>query len=440
LKKVCGYGDNVSDESYALDPKFEAVVAAYTAINRKFYGQLGHALNAGGFKRAVHKLVVSAAKEIAKDTGHGPGDQSIVMQRIRRWHNDGKVTLDELDDVIDFFVDFDVGKAPSVPDVIAEMTPVVQEKLRRTIVRRAIDSQSKGGDLSDVEKLIKSAARVGKRDTNVGMRLGVQSISQIASMRFIDKLKLGIPELDIALQGGLPRGCQLIYVGGTGAGKSMGLAHTTAHAVEQGYNALVATLEVSEAVWQARVIANMTGVAIDDIIAGKNVQATETLLSNMFPLLGNLVVKSFPAKIATMVDIREWVRECCEADALSYDVLVVDYGDKLASHDHKDKDTYSAQGTVFEDMRLFGEELNMWTLTASQAKRKGDKAKDRLLDIDDGADSQNKARVADMVITLNPHGDGDQINYRVVKNRHGLSGMTVGPIPHDWPFGRMVIR
>ena len=88
-------------------------------------------------------------------------------------------------------------------------------------------------------------------------------------------------------------------------------------------------------------------------------------------------------------------------------------------------------------MRLFAHETKKWVSTASQAKRSAGKDKKRVIGLDDVADSINKVRVADLVITINGQ---DELEYAVEKNRYGRAGVRVGPLPHDFACGAMVPR
>jgi len=51
------------------------------------------------------------------------------------------------------------------------------------------------------------------------------------------------------------------------------------------------------------------------------------------------------------------------------------------------------------------------------------------------ADSAHKARIADIVVTLNKGEEG--ITYYVAKHRTDAGQQTVGPIPTDFVYGRI---
>jgi hypothetical protein len=91
-------------------------------------------------------------------------------------------------------------------------------------------------------------------------------------------------------------------------------------------------------------------------------------------------------------------------------------------------------------LRIHADTRKTWTWTASQMVRRGKGDKKRVADIDDGADSQGKVRVADLVITLNPREDATLMEWFVPKFRLGRSMTRVGPLPVDFAHGSMVMR
>jgi hypothetical protein len=95
---------------------------------------------------------------------------------------------------------------------------------------------------------------------------------------------------------------------------------------------------------------------------------------------------------------------------------------------------------VYEGLRLFAVERNMWCWTASQSKAKGkDKGSKHNRDVESLADSMHKGRVADLVVTLNVNDDGNEVTMFVAKNRTGKSRFAIGPLPTDFALGRMVV-
>ena len=422
-------------DKYDLDPEFEIVVAVACATSPRFYGTIGRLLEPDAFKNESAGLAVKASRAIAVDTSRPPSSRQVVLQRLNRWSAEGSVTKEQIDGVRDLFIDAPY-PMPLETDICEEIAPVLKRRMQATAVRKAMEVYAKRGDFSDVAKIIHEAEGIGRRDSTAGTRLGSAAFHLIDKVKHAERMPTYIDDLDAVIGGGLPRGCQVVWIGASGSGKSMALSHQAAGAISDGRFVAVATLELNEATWFARVIANLTNEPIDKILNGDFEEAEEKVQA-LYPLLGTMLIREFAAKATTMRDIRAWIKDCEEQERMPVELLVIDYGDKLGSHNRKDENEYAAQGTVYEDMRLFAHETKKWVSTASQAKRSAGKDKKRVIGLDDVADSINKVRVADLVITINGQ---DELEYAVEKNRYGRAGVRVGPLPHDFACGAMVPR
>lgn len=361
---------------------------------------------------------------------------------MKRLNFEGKVTGKQLLDVIDVFMDHP--DLPSEKEVLAELTPIVKRRLRGDAIRRMIDQHGKGdkGDLVREAQQLLRIEQLGETESSVGVQLGHGSFNEMAQLRVTNRMPYGILELDAALRGGLPRGSQAVVIAASNAGKSMMLAHQAASCIKHGYFVAMATTELSRAEQLCRIKANLTGIFIDSLEEGEPtaIDECEEKLEYMFGTLGSLIVEDFPADVATMLDIRHWFKECQSHVGHKPHVLIVDYGDELKSHNKDDHNSYERAGTVFSDMRSFAKQELLWAYTASQPQRKAAKERGRYLELDDVADSLKKIRKADQVITINPDKSGDQLTYKVAKNRRGKKGMLIGPLPHDFARGRMVVE
>ena len=148
-------------------------------------------------------------------------------------------------------------------------------------------------------------------------------------------------------------------------------------------------------------------------------------------------MRYFTPGVTTVEDVQTWVQDCESQVDARCEVLVIDYADKMSAGGRKDSEgTYASMGTVYEGLRILAEQRDAWAWTASQPQR-GHKGR-RVIDTDDLADSQHKARVTDLLITANrEEEDGDvQLKWFVAKNREGKSRGMVGPLPADWAHGR----
>lgn len=425
-------GDRAVD-SYGLDPVFERSVAVLCASSPRFFGSVGHAIDPDALNSEVARLVVKTASVIFKESGRGPAHPSILMQRLRRLNMEGAITVKQINGVLDLLIETTVLEEP---DVVAEIAPILRRRMHADVVRSSMDEYNKRTDFEQVVAKIDKARRVGVQDASLGLRLGNDSFSEIDRIRRIHKLPLGIPELDALLGGGVPRGTQTLFIAGQGGGKSMAMSHAIARNLSYGMFCGYATLELPETEVIARVKANLTGVPTS-VIASGDFSAARAELEKMYPTLGTLLVQRFSPKHTTFADIRAWVKECEDAEGFAMDLIAVDYIDKLKGRNLKDNE-YITQGEQAEEFRVFVEDHGKWGLTGSQATMKGRDTRKRI-GISDVRDSSRKVDVADQVVTLTKSPDGEMIEYFLGKNRYGISDVGVGPLPHDWIRGRMVI-
>lgn len=421
-------------EKYQFDVGFERAVVYLSCSRPRFYGRIGRALDSQCMVSEAATLAMDAAHAIAKDNGAGSDSPGLVIQRLNRWRHEGKVTHEQVIAVNELFDAVeDGGGVPQEDSVVNELRPILQRRLHQEAVKMAMDEYGKRRDFQRVVEIINRANALGMADMSLGSSMGAAAFDVIDSLRHLERLPLGITELDIALGGGVPRGQMPVFVGSPGGGKSMQLSHTGAYAAMSGLFVAYATLELPSPVILARLAAGITGITIDSIMEG-NEQARSKLASTP---LGPCFVKDFTPQVTTVDDIGEWVKQLEETQGRPVDVLIVDYADKLttkAAPRDKDKGQYRAMELVYEGLRVFGATKKMWVMTASQAGRR-DKDSKKKLDLEHVADSLNKVRVADLVITLNVSDDNDEVTFFIAKNRTGKSRLSIGPLPTDFACG-----
>jgi len=420
---------------YGLDAAFERALVTLVCKSAGLYGKIGSALEGASIAQPVAQLALKAAQDYAREVGKGPGSLLVVIQRLNRWREDGKLTQAKVVEVADLFDAAEDAGLPTEEAVLAEITPILQRRARQGAIRLAMEDFAKGGDLTKVEQALAKARAIGRTSDADGSILGGASFEAIDALRLMDRLPTGITELDLLLDGGFPRGLS-IYVGSSGAGKSMALAHSAAEAVYQRLHVGVVSLELPEEIQTARVIANLTGTPINDLLNGRQQRAKDRLTS-LLPGLGILTVRYMSPRATKVDDLFRWVEQREQKVGRKMDLLIVDYLDKLTSG--TEQSAYEAQGTVADSLRDYAMGRSMFCLTASQATRGGGKGgKNNALDLDHIADSMHKARVADVVLTLRKDEEQQTMDIFLAKNRVGRSRVGTGALPQDESCGRVV--
>jgi archaellum biogenesis ATPase FlaH len=431
-----------SAQAYEFTPEFERVVVTMACCQPHFYGRIASQLDAECMSTDPAKLAMRAAHAVARDVGHGPDSAIQVVQRIRRWMREGSVTQEQLMAVGDLLDAAEDGGLMSADAAVAEIAPLLKRRMRFEAVKLATSMFGKGEDeMAVVTAMLTKAERVGISDESVGTFIGASALDAMTALRDAKRMRTGILELDDVLDGGFIIGTTIVYLGESSSGKSMALVQGATSGALQGLNVCYATFELAETIVLARIMANITGVPTNDILfeKGKAERAFTIMEEAGMAGLGTIVVKGFTPQVSTVFDVLEWVANVEKQTGKKIDVLVVDYGDKVAAPktaDGKDIGSYKTGLLVFEAMRVWADANKRWCITASQAKRGDDKRKK--LDLDDVADSMHKVRVVPVVITLNARGEQrEQMMFNVAKNTLGKAPVCVGPLPTEFHCARI---
>lgn len=222
------------------------------------------------------------------------------------------------------------------------------------------------------------------------------------------------------ITGGGPSGGDLcVLCAGTGFGKSHGLVEIGQQAAKQGLNVAHYTFELGDKAVALRYDSRISMIPFDDLREYK-----QDVFESMQKISGNIVVRSFPAKKATALTLKNHVQKLILKDKKP-DILIVDYGDLLRSSKSYDQKRLEEEA-AYEDLKGLAEELNVPIWTATQTNREG-------LDVDvitlkQIAECFGKAMVSDFFLTMSRHKDKDAMGNHVgtlfvAKSRLGPDGI-----------------
>jgi len=433
-------------EPYALDEDFERALVYLSVIRPRMWQRIGRHLDPDALSHPVSRLVITAARAHAIETGRPPTSFTVVNQRLSRMEHEGKLTHEQRL-AVRAWVDIVIEEEHPDEDALAdEMKPVLQRRAHKEAARAATQEIGKhDGDMERVVDIVEKARTIGDDTGSTAHQVGTMSVDLITAARALSRVTTGILELDDVLEGGVPRGAQVVIVADSGGGKSMGLVHAGVHAALMGQRVHYVSLELPEAEIHARILANLYAASLSDVVHDVGtlaaIQSRVAAHPTWFGTTLRFTVGWLPPKATTTTDIIEAVRAVEKETGEPVDVVIVDYMDKVKPAKGKVADpsnTYAAMGDVYETIRVWGERERKWTWTASQSQRQktGKRSK---LDMGDVADSMEKVRAADIIITLNPEDDAyTQVSFFVAKNRLGPSRKSVGPIATDFAHGRIV--
>lgn len=276
----------------------------------------------------------------------------------------------------------------------------------------------KNANYDGIRSIIEKAMKAGT-DKNIG-----HEYKKDVETRYREDYRPTIPSpwapLNRNLQGGFGPGDLGVIFGSPGAGKTWVLIAIAAHAVKMGYNVNFYTLELGEDYVGKRFDCYYTGKSIEEISDYR-----EDVNRIVKELKGNLVVKEYAPKTASINTIKANIQRCTDL-GFPPDIVMIDYVDYLKS---PGKTRFSERKDEVDDVYIatkgLAKELKIPILTPSQVNRLG--AKDSVIEGDKAAGSYDKMMVADMAFSLSRQKEDKVLGtgrWHFMKNRYGKDGIT----------------
>lgn len=428
--------------AYAFEDQVEKALTLAVCGEPRFYEQIGRAIEADRLRSPHARLLVSAAHAVAaKHNGRGPSWPTIAVQHLSTLSHQGKLTLEQLDGAKDYLLEAMELPPVLVDDLVATVVPVVRRVRHKEAIVEALDGYKNGLSPAETADVFSAVAKLG---TSAGSTTAtIQQIADVPgfwAQRPDDSLRFGIPELDLALEGGLEREGLGLVVGGSGAGKSMALVHAAVEAMLLGHDVLYFTLELSPERVTQRIVRNLTNMTPQE--ARRDPDLVAHRLRQVFGVegVGQIVVVKAPPLVTSPRDLRVLMAQAeREHPRFRPQVFAVDFLDKLRVNPKAS--LYEDMLAVTDGLREIAGDHDGWTWTATQSDRKS--TGQAWLDLDAVADSMNKIRSADVVMAIGrtkEDKESDMIRISVPKRREGEGAHTqVGPFPWDPARGRISV-
>jgi replicative DNA helicase len=275
----------------------------------------------------------------------------------------------------------------------------------------------KTGEFEVIRSRIEHALRAGM-DKNLGHEYN-KDIESRYRVDYRPTIPTPWPAINKMIQGGWGPGDLSIVFGNPGGGKSWMMVAVAAHAVKLGYKVNYYTLELGEDYVGKRFDCYFTGHNIDEVNNYRT--EVEDVLNN---LKGNLIVKEYPPKNASISTIKAHIQKCIDLE-MKPDLVVIDYVDYLKAPSRKYAERKDEIDDVFIAAKGLAKEYQIPVLTPSQVNRMG--AKDSVIEGDKAAGSYDKMMVADICISLSRQKEDKVLGtgrFHIMKNRYGQDGMT----------------
>jgi len=390
---------------------FQIKILTCLFTDKAFLQQIIDILHAEYFENDANKFLVDIIREYFSDYKSSP-TKEVLKVKVTEIDNDvlKETVISHLKDVYRYIGSEDL-------DFVKEQTLdfCKNQNLKNAIVK-SVDLL-KSGEYDSIKSLIDDAMKAGA-ERNLGHEYLV-NIDDRYSESVRNTCTTGWDVIDELADGGLGKGELGVMVAPAGIGKSWALVNVAANAVKAGKTVLHYTLELNEAYVGLRYDSVFTGIAAQNL--KYNIDEVKETVEK---LTGNLIVKYYPTKGASVNTIAGHI-ERCRMQGIDPDLVIVDYADLLRGQG-KSTELRIQLGNIYEDLRgLAGEqEIPVWT--ASQANRSA--LQEDIIQADKIAESYSKIMTADLVISLSRKIE-DKVDgtgrWHVIKNRFGPDGITL---------------
>jgi replicative DNA helicase len=275
----------------------------------------------------------------------------------------------------------------------------------------------KSGKYDMIKKKIDNALKAGgDKDIGHDYKIDIISRYEIGSRNCV---KTGWNVVDDIMSGGLGGGELGVIVAPAGGGKSWGLVGVAANAVLSGKTVVYYTLELNQFYVARRFDAYFTKIAFQNLTEE---HAQEKIKSIMETLPGELILKYYPTKTASINTITSHIEKCI-SQGKKPDLIVIDYADLIRPAKAGDKRL--ELNDIYEDLRGLAGTYNIPVWSASQANRSS--LEDDVIEGGKISESYNKVMVCDFIMSLSRKLNdkvGGTGRWHIIKNRFGPDGMT----------------
>lgn len=420
-----------------ITKSFEQSFVATLATDPQTYGLFISHIDPDDFaleqSRAIVKGLVSYWKKYCKPVK----DLTTLEQWLKSESNRGEIDLDKVYSAKEFIIS---GRTEDIEGVKTQAAEAIRTRKKQQVAEELVMNMDDDHALNDAVSSLDKIEKIGVEKKSEALSLGDSMFDEIANLGRKFRCPTSIPDLDVKMRGGMAKGELLIFCASSGGGKSLALISMAAGAIKRGFNVAFATLELASAYQGMRLLASLTGVETNKIESSQGLAEAKARFQQLKDTsgLGDLHIQEFEPTLGTSQDVIEWVRGLEDEHGKEIDLVVIDYLDKLGTTkiSRPNAGSYEIQGQAAEDLRYYAMEGNKkWVATASQSKGREKKT---TLGMSDIADSIAKARVCDVMVTINKDKDTDQISLFIAKSRGGVCDILVGPYAPGFEYGSLL--
>jgi archaellum biogenesis ATPase FlaH len=240
--------------------------------------------------------------------------------------------------------------------------------------------------------------------------------------RVQEKIAFDLDYMNRITRGGVPRKTLNIALAGTGVGKSLFMCHVASHCLTQGLSVLYITLELAEEEVAKRIDANLLDITFDDLMVLPQERYDRMAQRLKGNTTGKLIIKEYPTAGASVTHFKALLNELYLKKSFKPDVIFVDYLNICRSarlSPGSNVNSYTYVKAIAEELRGLAVEFNVPLFSATQTTRAGFTSSDPGLE--DTSESFGLPATADLMFALVSTEELEalgQIMVKQLKNRY----------------------
>jgi len=276
------------------------------------------------------------------------------------------------------------------------------------------------GKLDGVRPIVDKALKAGESRELGVIYKDLEFFKRRVSETVRNTISTPWPIINEILDGGLGKGEMGVIVAPGGIGKTWALTCIGIAAANKGKIVLHYTLELSDDYIGLRYDSRLSGYPSQEIKFHQ-----DDVLKEIGKVKGNVIIKHYPTKHATIDTIRAHITRCINF-GFKPDMIIVDYGDLIKGnilYNAKEK-RFELEG-IYEELRGMAGEFEVPLWSASQSNRSS--TEDEYIEANRISEAYSKVMISDFIMTLQRR-TKDKLSHtgriHVAKNRFGPDGFT----------------
>jgi len=279
------------------------------------------------------------------------------------------------------------------------------------------------GDYEYLENILEEANRIA--DVGATGFWFFENFQTLFQPNIIEHKTTGFPKLDAVLNNGGPSSKEVIcWMAPTNVGKSVMLCNNAISSLKSGEDVLLITFELDSIKTAMRCL-GVIGKDVPLKMLESKMDYMTRLVHSMQKMHDNrFLIMDLPPDECSVSHIYAILDNLKRTDNWRPSVIVLDYLDLMVSrHSRHNKDDYSIQKHVANEVRGLAKNENVLVYTATQTNRSAED-KEKIADLGNAAESYAKQFSMDYVVTLNQTNDQrsqhpPKLTLFVAKNRNG---------------------